>query len=274
MMPVNGTGMKRVLLVNDLSCFGKCSLSVALPIVSSYGCEAVALPTAVLSTHTGGFEGYVLQDMTDSMERFAAHWKALGLHFDAVSTGFFGSAKQVGTAERLIRDFAGAQTPVIVDPVLGDSGSLYPCFQEEMVGAMRELCTRATVITPNHTEACLLTGRPMGTPAEELIGLLDAPFVIITGVRQGDRIGYAARCGDRSCTVFKPYADHTLHGTGDVFVSALCGELLRQEDPLRALQGAADFCDACIRATERRQPSHWYGLAFEDVLAARKEETI
>ena len=151
--PVNGSGMKRMALLNDLSCFGKCSLSVAMPILSSYGVETVPLPTAILSTHTAdGFGSYVMRDMTDEMKAFAAHWRQLQIKFDGICMGFFGSVEQMHFAKDFLRDFAGEDTIVVVDPVLGDNGALYGCFTEEYVQAMRALCESAQLITPNRTE--------------------------------------------------------------------------------------------------------------------------
>ena len=269
MKPVNGSGQKRAALINDLSCFGKCSLSVALPIVPHFGVEAVALPTAVLSTHTGGFDGYVMRDMTREMGEFADHWERLGLKFDCIYTGFFGSAEQLELAERFIDDFADETTLVMVDPVLGDNGSLYGCFTQEFVEKMRALAARADIITPNCTEAALLAGLPADAPAEELLGALKNKSVVITGVRSGDEIGYLARLGGRRVRIMKPYADISLHGTGDVFASALCGAMLTDGSAEHALETSAQLCDECIRATLARQPAHWYGLAFEDVLRRR-----
>ena len=138
---VNGSGMKRMALLNDLSCFGKCSLSVAMPIISAYGVETVPLPTAILSTHTAeGFGDYVLRDLSGEMEAFAAHWKTLGMRFDGVCTGFFGSVSQLSLAKKFLHDFARPDTLVVVDPVLGDNGALYSCFTDEFVSAMRALC--------------------------------------------------------------------------------------------------------------------------------------
>ena len=193
---VNGSGMKRMALLNDLSCFGKCSLSVAMPILSACGIEAVPLPTAILSTHTAdGFGDYVMRDMTDEMEAFAAHWRRLGIRFDGVCTGFFGSVSQLSFAQQFLRDFADPSTLVVVDPVLGDNGALYGCFTDEFVTAMRALCADAQFITPNRTEAALLAGCAMDAPADELLARLTVPNVIITGVRRGEEIGYCARRG-------------------------------------------------------------------------------
>ena len=270
--PVNGSGMKRMALLNDLSCFGKCSLSVAMPILSACGVETVPLPTAILSTHTAdGFGSYVMRDMTDEMKAFAAHWKKLDVKFDGICTGFFASAEQIRFAESFLRDFGGEDTLIVVDPVLGDNGALYGCFSEEYVQAMRTLCKAARLITPNRTEAALLAGCSMDTDVNELLEKLPVENVIITGVRRGEEIGYCARLDGAYMELFKPCLPGTLHGTGDVFVSALCGELMNGRDMPDALTRAADFCDRCVRKTAARGEAHWYGLAFEDVLKEERE---
>ena len=152
MKAVNPCGLKRAALINDLSCFGKCSLSVSMPILSSYGIETVPLPTALLSTHTGGFTGYVVQDTTEAMRAFAAHWKQVGVQFDCIATGYCCSPEQIRLAAEFIRSFADERTLVVVDPVLGDHGRLYSGFTDAHVDAMRELCSLADVITPNRTK--------------------------------------------------------------------------------------------------------------------------
>ena len=169
MKAVNPCGLKRAALINDLSCFGKCSLSVSMPILSSYGIETVPLPTALLSTHTGGFTGYVVQDTTEAMRAFAAHWKQVGVQFDCIATGYCCSPEQIRLAAEFIRSFAGDQTLVVVDPVLGDHGRLYRGFTDAHVDAMRELCSLADVITPNRTEAALLSGLACSSADETLL---------------------------------------------------------------------------------------------------------
>lgn len=262
--------MKRAALINDYSCFGKCSLSVAVPIISAYGTEAVALPTAIISTHTGGLGNYVIRDMTDEMKSFSAHWKTLGMKFDCIYTGFLCSVSQIETTYEFIRDFSGENTLVIVDPVLGDNGKIYPCFSEAHTSAMRRLCTLADVITPNMTEAALLAEMSADVPAKELCHAISEKTgvknVVITGVRENEKIGYFADFDTSEKTIMKDYADVHLHGTGDVFASAFCGELMSGKAMPQALEAAADFCDACVKATLLRLPFHWYGLAFEDVL--------
>ena len=269
MTDINGTGMKRAALINDLSCIGKCSLSVALPIISAFGAEAVALPTAVLSTHTGGFGEYVMRDMTQEMREFIAHWKRLNVKFDCIYTGFFSSIEQMEISAQFIRDFGGDGCLIIVDPVLGDDGALYGCFSDDFVAHMRALCRLADVITPNRTEAALLTGLDMDSPAEALLARLDAKNAIVTGVRRGDGVGYSARLDGERAEFFRPYLDIELHGTGDVFTSALCGGALSGMGMAEAFYNAAEFCDECVQETARRQPSHWYGLAFEEILRRR-----
>ena len=273
MTDINATGMKRAALINDLSCIGKCSLSVALPIVSAFGVEGVALPTAVLSTHTGGFENYVIHDMTPQMRAFAAHWKHMNARFDCVYTGFFSSVEQIDIAREFVRDFGGEDCLVIVDPVLGDNGALYDCFTAEYIAAMRALAAGADVITPNHTEAALLAGLSMDADADALISALGDTLgvrnIIITGMRRGGEVGYEARLGDVRAEFYRPWQSTVMHGTGDVFTSALCGELMRGRAPEAAFTAAAEFCDECIQETVRRQPGHWYGLAFEEILRRR-----
>ncbi|MDO4492546.1 MAG: PfkB family carbohydrate kinase [Clostridia bacterium] len=269
MKNVNPCGLKRAALINDLSCFGKCSLSVAMPVLSSYGVETVPLPTAILSTHTGGFEGFVVKDMTDEMRSFSEHWKQCGVAFDAISTGWCCSVGQVCLAEDFIKSFRNEGTVVLVDPVLGDNGKLYACFGDAQVAAMRELCALADWITPNRTEAALLTGLPVTASDEELLTALPGKNAVITSIERNGEIGYLARIGNETVSVMRPMADLSLHGAGDVFGSAFLGELLSGKDGKTALESAAEFCDRSIRETAVRQPGHWYGLAFEAVLKER-----
>lgn len=266
MTDLNSTGMKRAALINDLSCMGKCSLSVGMPIMSAYGVETVALPTAVLSTHTTGFGGYVSRDMTEEMRAFAAHWKSLRVKFDCIYTGYFTSTEQIAFAEEFIREFGGRDVLVVVDPVMGDNGALYDGFTPQHVAAMRRLCAMADIITPNFTEAVFLSGLGMDASEEALLSALKTPGVIVTGVRRGDKVGYAARLDGRREEFFRPWESAVLHGTGDVFTAAFCGELLRGSTKRTAFFAAAELCHECICETARRQPSHWYGLAFEEVL--------
>lgn len=270
MNDINTTGLARAALVNDLSCFGKCSLSVSIPIISSYGIETVPLPTAVLSTHTGGFDGYSVNDMTETMSACISHWKRIGLRFDCIYTGYLCSMKQLEITRRFIEDFASEDTLVIVDPVMGDNGALYPAYDMEYVRAMRALASLADVVTPNRTEAALLAGLPFDADDEEILSSIAVPDAVITSVRHEGRIGYLARMGGDIIRIDYPELDIGLHGAGDVFASALCGELMSSDDPARALRRAAAFADDCVAETVKHQPGHWYGLAFEQVLKRRR----
>ena len=158
----------RVAAIHDMSGFGRCSLTVAIPILSAMGVQCCPLPTAFLSTHTGGFEGFTFLDMTDEMPRIAAHWARLGLEFQAIYSGFLGSERQIGIVEDFIRRFRRPDTVVVVDPVMGDFGRIYQTYTAAMCGGMARLAALADVITPTLTEAALLLGQPYETlPAGE-----------------------------------------------------------------------------------------------------------
>lgn len=266
MRPVDPCGLKRALLISDLSCFGKCSLSVSLPILSAYGVEAVPLPTAILSTHTGGFTEYETVDMTKALRRFPAHWAQLGLHFDCIAVGYCASAEQLRLAAELIRQLADENTLVVVDPVLGDHERLYPGFDETQIEAMRELCALARWITPNRTEAALLAGLPFSADDRALLQALQVENTVITSIQRENTIGFLARLGGQEVLLQQERLPLTPFGAGDVFTSALCGELLSGKGPREALERAAGFCHRCIQETAKRQPGHWYGLAFEPAL--------
>ena len=150
----------RVAAIHDLSGFGRCSLTVAIPVLSAMGVQCCPLPTAVLSTHTGGFEGYTFRDLTEEMAAAAAHWKALDLRFDAVYSGFLGSERQIGLVRQFLRDFRRPGTLAVVDPVMGDFGRVYETYTPAMCRRMADLTAEADVITPNLTEAALLLGVP------------------------------------------------------------------------------------------------------------------
>ena len=149
--------MKRILTIQDISCLGKCSITIALPVLSALGSEAVILPTALLSTHTM-FSGFTCKDLSDQIEPITAHWKSEGVEFDAIYTGYLGSIGQIDQVKAIIRDFKGPYTKVVVDPVMADNGKLYPAFDMDYVRKNTELCAVADIIVPNITEAAFMTG--------------------------------------------------------------------------------------------------------------------
>ena len=273
MKAVNTCGLKRAALINDLSCFGKCSLSVSMPILSSYGIETVPLPTALLSTHTGGFTGYVVQDTTEAMRAFAAHWKQVGVQFDCIATGYCCSPEQIRLAAEFIRSFADGRTLVVVDPVLGDHGRLYSGFTDAHVDAMRELCSLADVITPNRTEAALLSGLACSSADETLLYAQQVKNTILTSVRTETGIGYLARLDGGIRLVLRPFVELTLHGAGDVFTSALCGELLMVD------VAAAEPCeilwlDLVPMLQQQNTAASWYPKFLHNLLLLSMQKNL
>lgn len=267
-----------VLSLQDISCFGQCSLTVALPILSACGHETVILPSAVLSTHTGGFSGWTFRDLTDDIPGIAAHWQKEGLRFQAFYTGYLGSARQIDMALDIAGSLLLPGAPLVVDPAMADNGKLYGGFDAAFVREMARLCAKADYLLPNVTEACLLTDTPYRAPGEydeawvrELLAklaALGAKRVVLKGLcLDADTIRVAVH--DAAAGRTEAYRHERLavssHGTGDVFASAFTGALLRGKTPLEAVKIAADYVVACIRAT-MDDPGHAYGVKFEKVL--------
>lgn len=265
---------KRILTVQDISCVGQCSLTVALPIISACGIETAILPSAVLSTHTGGFTGFTFCDLTDEMPKILEHWKKEGILFDALYTGYLGSTRQIQYVLDIADAVLAPGAPLIIDPAMADNGSLYYGFDQEFVDAMKKLIARADITLPNVTEASFLTGIEYkesydAAYVDELIkGLTDigAKQVVMTG------IGYSPE--ESGVTV---YADGKTrhyshiryakgcHGTGDIYASAFTGAYMRGKEIYDAAVIAADYTLSCIEVTQK-DPEHWYGATFEKSL--------
>ena len=267
---------KKVLSVQDISCHGQCSNTVILPLLSAAGLETVILPTALLSTHTGGFTGYTFLDMTEEMARILAHYRQIDLRFDMLVTGYFGSPEQIALIRREAMPRLKEGALRFVDPVLGDNGKLYSIYTEEFVTAMRTLCAEADVITPNITEACLLTGTPYRADADEAfctellarLRALGPSTVLVTGVHFADgSIGVVGEENGAPFTAAAPYVDRNFHGTGDVFAGAFVGRLSRGESAKDAAAFATRFVYNCIQDTLPVINTHWYGLCFEGRIA-------
>ena len=256
----------RVLAINDISCVGKCSLCVSLPIISACGVTCDVLPTALLSTHTGGFEGYTFLDLSSQMDKICAHWKTLGLSFDYVYSGYLGNPTQIDAVLQIKKQFLKKGGKLIVDPVMGDSGKLYDGFSDAFVQKMKTLCTQADYILPNATEACVLTDTPYPTDGQTLIEKLKTlcPRPIVTGILEGNDIAvyYTDETGE-----VKKYSSKNVEGffcgAGDVFASAFVGTLAQGKTEERALRLAADFTSAAIRRSAKSVPDKRYGLDFE-----------
>ncbi len=264
--------MKRLLSIQDISCVGKCSLTVALPVISAMGVEAAVLPTAVLSTHTA-FPTPVFRDLTGDMDAIAEHWMTNGIGFDGICTGYLGSEAQVD-AVLAIQEKLGSF--LIVDPVMGDNGKLYSRITDSFVEKMKKLCSRADVLMPNVTEACCLAGcDPVGSCDEafakkllDKLGELCSGTVLITGVALGDRIGVVGKCGRTG--EFYVYSQEKLpqsfHGTGDIFSAVCAAALVLGKDWKKAAAMAAEFTAEAIRATIEEHRDSRLGVCFEKVL--------
>ncbi len=273
--------MKRAVTIQDISCFGKCSVTVALPIISAMGVECAVIPTAVLSTHTGGFTGYTFRDLDEDIPKIAAHWKKENLFFDGVYTGYLGSPAQAEMIEDFIKDFSPSL--VFVDPVMGDNGKLYAGFDDSIVKAMIRLCAKADVIVPNMTEATLMLGIPYKEYGEydmddvrqilrDLVKL-GPRIAALTGVMlDGKNHGVVAYDSDTDTFTeyFAPHLPLSCHGTGDVYASTMFAALLRGRSLYDSIRIAADNTCNCIKATDGDK-DHWYGVKFEKCIPALVE---
>lgn len=268
-----GESVKHILTVQDISCVGRCSLTVALPIISALGVEASVLPTALLSTHTL-FPSPAVCDLTEQLPHIAAHWRALGLTFDGIYTGYLGSLAQLEWVGDFIDEFRG-EGFVFVDPVMGDHGRLYSRFTPDFAGRMARLCAKADVIVPNLTEACLLLGRPyIGERYDEaqirellraLISL-GAKKAIITGVSfSPETLGAVAYDGEKGGYVssFGARLGDSFHGTGDIFASVCVGMLAGGHSLGEAIETAVAFTCECIRQTIGSPRDKAFGVNFE-----------
>ncbi len=265
--------MKRVLTIQDISCLGKCSLTIALPVISALGAETVILPTAVLSTHTM-FRNFTCKDLSDQIEPIAAHWKSEGVAFDAIYTGYLGTAEQVDQIKELFRNFRGEDTIIIVDPVMADNGKLYPAFDMDYVKKNAELCAEADIIVPNITEASLMTGMEYREEYDESyvkellarLNELGAGISVLTGVslEKGKTgvMGYERETGEYYIYQNRRI-DAAYHGTGDLFTSTCVGQILRGLNWRDAMRIAADYTAHTIEVTLQNPDKPWYGVDFE-----------
>lgn len=266
---------QRILTIQDISCVGQCSLTVALPILSACGLETAILPSAVLSTHTAGFSGFTVRDLTQDIPGISRHWQKEGLTFSAIYTGYLGSTEQIAYVKDVFTSNGAADCRYIVDPAMADHGKLYPAFDMAYVDAMKTLCQKAHILLPNITEACFLTDTPykeiydhayIQELLEKLAAMMDNGIVVLTGVgydetttgvvvyENGVEQYYRHEKMPRSC-----------HGTGDVYASAFVGAYMNGQTPYAAAVIAADYTLDCIKFTQADE-NHWYGVKFEPLL--------
>ncbi|MGN0462628.1 MAG: pyridoxamine kinase [Ruminococcus sp.] len=264
---------KRILCINDISSMGKCSLTVALPVISSLGIEAVVLPTALLSAHTV-FSGYTFSDQTEEMKRILNHFDSMGEKFDCIYTGYLGSAKQVDIVSDFIDNHP--ESIIITDPVMGDNGKLYSGFSMDYPSAIARLCKKSDIILPNLTEACLLTNTPyisQNIGSDYLAKVMDglskiSKKSVVTGVKEDENISVyiGEEKGKYRLSSKSPLIDRQFHGTGDTFASAFAGFFTLGLSLEQSAKNATEFTQMCIEHTNNDKDSQWYGLRFEECL--------
>lgn len=271
---------KKIALINDITGYGRCSAAVELPLISAMKVQACMLPTAILSVHTG-FPSYYIDDYTVRMEPYIENWKKNNLEFDGISTGFLGSAKQIDIVLSFIDEFKKKHTLVIMDPVMGDDGQLYPSYSEEMCREMCRLLTCADVITPNLTEACRLLDIPYRSDimaadgellqmARALAGKGPAK-VVLTGLHRGKNIGnYIYETGTAPQWVQTPKIGSDRSGTGDIFAAIVSAAVVRGETLYEAVKKASEFISKTMAYTEELGLPKNCGLAFEEFLTTLK----
>lgn len=273
--------IKKVAAINDLSGFGRSSLTTIIPIMSNMGIQVCPLPTAILSTHTGGFDNFSFVDFTNSMTDFINHWKALGLEFDCIYSGFLGSSKQIDIVSDFIDFFGNNKNLVVIDPVMGDDGSLYNTMENDIVSKMQKLIEKADIITPNFTELCLLLNKKYRPTISENeikkwifeLSKTGPDIIIVTSVPEEknsldkfsnviafdkkNNIFWKIKC--KLIPIFYP-------GTGDSFTSVLIGSLLQEDSLPRAIEKATNFINQCIRSSSKFDYPNREGILLEKML--------
>ncbi len=268
--------MKRVLTIQDVSCFGKCSLTVALPLLSAMGSETVILPTAMLSTHTK-FQNFTWKDLSDQIIPITDHWKSQGITFDAIYTGYLGTEEEIETVKKVIAEFRTEDTLVFVDPAMGDDGKLYTGFDKKYAAKNAELVAVADVAVPNITEAAFMTGMEYKEEYDEAyvrellarLSALGVKIAAITGVSlQENHTGFMGYDAEKKAYFSYQHErqPRNYHGTGDVFSSVAVGGLMRGLGIEKAMQIAALYTAHTIEVTSRNRTEAWYGVDFEETI--------
>ena len=265
---------KRILTIQDISCVGQCSLTVALPHLSACGIETAILPSAVLSTHTAGFSGFTFRDLTDDMPAIKEHWQKEGIKFDSIYTGYLGSTKQVGYVKDILDTMGKEGSVKIVDPAFADNGKLYPIFDSVYVDAMKTLCPSADILLPNISEASFLAGMEYKEVYDEdyvkklldKLSKLGCSTIVLTGASYTpEKTGVVVYESGKISYYEHRRIAKGCHGTGDVYASAFTGALVRGRSIFDSAKIAADYTVRCIENTQD-DPEHWYGVKFETAL--------
>ena len=268
--------MKRILTIQDISCLGKCSITIALPVISAMGVETVILPTAVLSTHTM-FKNFTVRDLTEDLIPITDHWKKEYVKFDAIYTGYLGSAEEIDIAKRIFKEFRTDDMLVFIDPVMADNGKLYSAFDMEYAKLNAGLCGKADIIVPNVTEACFMTDTEYKEEYDEayVLNLLDklsklgAKKVVLTGIGLSDGktgvYGLDTETGEK-IIYQNDRVNASYHGTGDIFASVAVGAIVRGIKLEDAFKIAADYTADTIAETLKNPAEPWYGVDFETTI--------
>lgn len=275
-MKISHNNQKKAAVINDFSGFGRCSIAVALPIISALKVQCCPVPTAVFSNHTG-FESFFSRDCTDMMESYIYQWKKLDLRFDAVASGFLGSARQIRIVERFIENFRTENTTVVIDPVMGDRGRLYPTYSTETAVEMKNLVGKADILTPNLTEACILVGEVYREdPGEDLLKAIceklwnngsGAKKIVLTGIEKGGSISNFLFDESKGFSVISAKkTGETRSGTGDVFSSIITGCAARKIDFYRSVEIAAEFIAKAVKLSGEMELPLTDGVCFEELL--------
>lgn len=266
----------KILTIQDISCYGQCSITVALPVVSAFGIETAVLPSAVLSTHTSGFEGYTVRDLTEDLPEIRKHWEKEGIYFDAIYTGFIASAEQLDYIKDIIDSRLKENGLVFVDPAMADHGEFYNGFDQKFADKMGELCKLGDYILPNTTEACYILHKEWKEEfsKEEMIEMANelAKFtkrhVILKGdTHRENELGMIVLDKNDGNTefVYNEKVDYVSHGTGDVFASSFVGSVMTGKSPTAAAKVAGEFTKIAIEKTVGDE-SHKYGVKFEQAI--------
>ncbi len=272
---------KKIAVINDLSGFGRCSLTVSLPIISYLGIQCCPIPTSILSNHMG-FADYFFDDYTDRMEGYIEKWRGLGLRFEGITSGFLGSKEQIETVIGFIEEFGESGTKVIIDPVMGDNGRIYATYTEEMCGEMRKLIEYADIITPNLTECCRLTDtvyKEKGWKEGELYAMAQKLLeqgpekVVITGILQGDFVASYVAQKDKKPKIIQVHkAGAERSGTGDVFASIIAADAVNGVGFEESVKKASDFVREGILKTMELDIPSTDGVCFEEILYTLKRD--
>ena len=275
------TRIPRIAAIHDLSGFGRCALTVILPVISSMGLQAVPVPTALLSTHTGGFTDMYFEDLTEQMDKISAHFDALDIKFDAIYTGFLGSEHQIEVVSRFIDRFGDEDCLVFVDPVMGDDGELYSTYTKELANGMKKLCEKADIITPNLTEACFLAGVPyterkdmsceeasaFANMLTDKISEISKAETVITGLHcRGDLVATYVREKELSRLHTEQHVGCNYPGTGDIFASVLLGRLLNGASLFDSAVFASAFTRETVEFSMGYDTPVREGVSFEPLL--------